>query len=49
MAQDPISFMGESEPFELDGIAPAIEWLSPQSDEYFDSGETILVNWNAFW
>ena len=48
MAQDPISFTGESEPFELDGIAPAIEWLSPQSDEYFDSGETILVNWNAF-
>jgi len=47
MAQDPISFTGESEPFELDGIAPAIEWLYPQSDEYFDSGETILVNWNA--
>ena len=47
MAQDPISFTGESEPFELDGIVPAIEWLSPQSDEYFDSGETILVNWNA--
>jgi len=48
MAQDPISFTSESEPIELDGILPAIEWLSPQADEYFDSGETILVNWNAF-
>jgi len=47
MAQDPINFSGESTPFELDGIAPSIEWLSPQNDEYFDRGETITVNWSA--
>jgi len=44
---EPISFSGESPPFELDGIAPNIEWISPQNDEYYDSGETIIVNWSA--
>ncbi|MBC8255809.1 MAG: T9SS type A sorting domain-containing protein [Candidatus Marinimicrobia bacterium] len=47
MAQEPITFSGESEPFELDGIAPIVEWLSPQNDEYFDRGETITVNWDS--
>ena len=47
MAQEPVSFSGESEDFELDGIPPVVEWVSPQSDEYFDSGETITVSWDA--
>jgi len=43
----PISLTAESENFTLDGIAPSVEWLSPENNEYFESGEEITVNYSA--
>ena len=45
--QEAVSFSGESTTFELDGVSPNIEWLSPQNGEYFERGETITVSWTA--